>query len=447
MTTADATDEQRVRAWTEALLGARVVRCERQPRWRPAWFMTAERSGETLDLYFRGDRGLQSGGAYALEHEMRCLQVLAEAGIPVPRIHGFCEAPRGILMERVPGRSDLSTATTQSERDAVQDDYMSILARIHALDVAPFEAAGLRRPGGGDEIALADLPVWEKGFRRAKTRPEPLLEFGLRWLHRHVPRGSGRLSFVCSDSGQFVFEDGRVTAVLDLELAHLGDPAEDLAGLRTRDLSEPLGDLRRAVATYERVTGQRVERRLVDYHTVRFALVTPLAIASTVARPPARTDLIQYLCWYHVYGRVALEVIAHVQGISLAPPALPDETVTRYGVAHDALVAALRPTPAEGDFAAYRAETALRLAEYLRRADRLGPALEADEIAELAGLLGRRPRDWQEADAALETLVLDAGPDRDPDLVRALYRRTLRQEHLLAPVMRELAGARIQMLD
>lgn len=440
-------DEERVRSYVETTLGARVVHCERQPRWRPAWFLDAERAGETLRLYFRGDRGISQGGAYELEHEMRCLQGLGRAGIPVPRVYGFCDEPRGILMERAAGRADLSTALDDTERHAVQDDYMRILARIHALDTAPFEAAGLSRPPPDAPLALSDFAIWERGFRKSKARPEPLLEFGIRWLHRNVPKGEGRVRFVCCDSGQFMFENGRVTALLDLELAHLGDPAEDLAGLRTRDLSEPLGDLRRAISTYEHVTGQPVDRRLVDYHTIRFALVTPMAIAPMVASPPPGVDLVQYLCWYHVYSRAPLEVIAHMQGIALEVPSLPEPEPTRHAAAHDALVRALRPAREADRFAAYQGDAALRIAEYLRRAERYGPALEADDRAEVADLIGRTPRDWRDADSALEALVGAVGPERDAELVRHFYRRTLRQEFLLAPVMRELADAQIQMLD
>lgn len=448
-------DERRVRDYVEATLGARVVHCERQPRWRPAWFLDAERDGETLRLYFRGDRGISQGGAYELEHEMRCLQVLGAAGIPVPAVFGFCDAPRGILMERSAGRADLSTARDEAERHAVQDDYMRILARIHALDTAPFEAAGLPRPAADSPLALSDFAIWERGFRKSKNRPEPVLEFGIRWLHRHVPESRGDVRFVCCDSGQFMFENGRVTALLDLELAHLGDPAEDLAGLRTRDLSEPLGDLRRAIATYEHVTGRPVDRRLVDYHTIRFALVTPMAIAPMVAAPPRGVDLVQYLCWYHVYSRAPLEVIAHMQGVTLEPPNLPEADTTRHSVAHDALVTALQPPPRHEHqpprdaerFAAYQTDAALRIAEYLRRAERFGAALEADDLAEVATLIGRTPRDWRDADLALEAWVEAADPERDADLIRYFHRRTLRQESLLAPVMRELADARIQMLD
>lgn len=452
----DDAAEQQVRAFVEQTLGARVTRCERQPRWRPAWFLVAERqnrggAAERLPLYFRGDRGMQDGGRYDIEHEWRCLRVLADAGILVPRLYGFCESPRGILMARAPGRADLSTAVNELERERVQDDYIRILADIHALDIGPFEAVGLERPQGGAAMSLADFPTWERGYRKAKalpeSRPEPLLEFGIGWLHRNVPESTAKVTFVCSDSGQFMFDNGRVTAVLDLELAHLGDPAEDLAGLRTRDLSEPLGDLRRATATYARITGSPVDVRLVDYHTVRFSLVTPLAIAALVANPAKGVDLVQYLCWYWVYSRAAIEVIAHMQGTALATPALPRACPTRFSPAHSALAATLQSRRDTDEFSAYQTDATGRIAEYLRRVDLYGAALEAADLDEATALLGERPADWLEADRALEALVAEAGPEHDAELVRFFHRRAVRQEFLLAPVMRELEGASIQMLD
>lgn len=443
MSAATKRDEERVRSWIEREVGGHVTQLERQPRWRPAWFVELERAGgERLSLYFRGDRGIGSGGAYPLEHEYRVLQVLEAQGIPVPHVYGFCDAPRGIVMERSPGRSDLGTADSEAEQASVQADYMRILARLHDLDLEPFLEIGLSPPPSAEQFALSDLSIWERGFRGAKSRPEPLIEFGLRWLHRNVPEPSGRTSFVCADSGQFVFEDGRVTALLDLELSHLGDPAEDLGGLRGRDMSEPLGDLRRAIETYESVAGWSVDRRLIDFHTVRFTLVTPLATAALVANPIPGHDLVQYLCWYHVFGRAPLEVIAHMSGTPLEAPELPDPNPTRHSPAHDLLVDLLEPGDDD-----YESGPAHRLSEYLRRADLYGPALEADDCAEVTQLTGKQAASWQEADRLLEEAILAAGPERDAEFVRHLYRRSLRQEALLAPVMRELTDVTVQLLD
>lgn len=416
--------------WIERSLGGRVVEAARQPRWRPAWFFDLERDGETLPLYFRGERGETDHGVYALEHEMRVLQVLEQQGIPVPHVHGMCPEPRGIVMDRAPGRANLRAAATEAERVAVLDDYVEILARIHAIDPAAFEAVGLKRPASRQETALLDFDVWEQSYRRSKRRPEPAIEFLIRWVRENVPADRERVSLVCCDAGQFLYEAGRVTAVLDLELACLGDPLADLGGMRGRDLSEPLGDLSRAVARYEALTGAPVDRLALDFHTVRFALVTPLATAHLVAAPPPGIDHVQYLAWYLVWTRTPLEVIGDQLGLGLAPPAADDW--------------------AEGgalqSFDAYEADRAARTRCYEERLAELGPALLAEDLADAATLLGFQPRDRAHADPALEALVASAGSDREAELVGYFQRRMLREERILAPLMRELRGARIQRI-
>jgi hypothetical protein len=98
-------------------------------------------------------------------------------------------------------------------------------------------------------------------------------------------------------------------------------------------------------------------------------------------------------------------------------------------------------------FAAYQLDAAARVAEVLRRVDRMGPAIEAADLDDVSALLGTRPHSWQQADAALEELVAVADPDLDVELVGTFHRRLLRQEALVDPVLRELRGARIQPLD
>jgi len=438
---------QRAFRWVEDLLGGRIVRRERQARWRPAWLLDLERDGRSLPLYFRGDRGRTDHGVYPLEHELRVLRVLEAQGIPVPHVYGLCPDPRGILLERCPGRANLATAESPAEREAVLDHYIELLARMHRIDPAAFEAVGLARPRTPEALGLGDFDAWERSYRRTKRRPEPLIEFVIRWLRRNAPRDRERVTFLTVDSGQFLFEGGRVTAVLDLELACLGDPLADLAGLRCRDLSEPLGDLPRALRRYAELTGEEIDCRAVDYHTARFGICTPMVVAHLVADPPPDLDLAQYLSWYLVYSRAPLEAIAHGMALALEPIALPEPEPTRHAPAHGALEALLSGAAPCGGFEAWRAGAALRLAQYLRRADRLGPALDALDRDEAARLLRRRPPSAEETDARLEELVLEAGPERDADLVRYFHRRVQRQEALLGPALRELEGALLQPID
>ncbi len=46
---------QRAFAWVEKTTGGKLVRAERQARWRPAWFLDVEKDGQILPLYWRGD--------------------------------------------------------------------------------------------------------------------------------------------------------------------------------------------------------------------------------------------------------------------------------------------------------------------------------------------------------------------------------------------------------
>jgi len=267
------------------------------------------------------------------------------------------------------------------------------------------------------------------------------------WLKRSVPEGRSRVSFLAADAGQFLFEAGKVTALLDFELACLGDPAADLAALRARDLSEPLGDIPAAYARYFELSGDTIPASVIDYHTVRFNLYTPMAVAPLVANPMPGLDLIQYLGWYWVYSLSPLEVMAHGMGLEVGTPAFPDAAATRQSTAHDALVERLGQAASGEGFAAYEMGASLRMAEYLRRAERYGPALEAEDLAEASALLDRQVEDWSEADRLLEAFVEEAGPERDAELVRFFCRRARRQVWLLDPVLRELEGCKIQLLD
>src|SRR5947209_521673 len=175
--------------WLTANVGT-VVHIEQQPRWRPVWFADVEREGEVLELCVRGDRH-DFPGIFPLEHEMLCQRLLHEHGIPVPAVPGWIDEPRAFVTDRIAGRPHFEDG---DDRDAVVDDYLGILARLHALDVAPFEASGVRRNG---------MQAYIDHYRPTKQRPEPFLEFCLGWLDRHPLDHVGRESMVVWDSGQF----------------------------------------------------------------------------------------------------------------------------------------------------------------------------------------------------------------------------------------------------
>ena len=94
----------------------------------------------------------------------------------------------------------------------------------------------------------------------------------------------------------------------------------------------------------------------------------------------------------------------------------------------------------------YEQDVPLRMARYLREVDRIGAELDAADLDEAAAILGKRPSDPESAEAALERVVLEAGPDRDVELLTFFLRRSRRAECLLAHSLRRLQRSTLQPL-
>jgi aminoglycoside phosphotransferase (APT) family kinase protein len=444
----DETPEARLTAWIQRELDAKVTSLVRQERWRPAWYVEARTSaGEDLSLYVRGHRlGKSTVGDFETEYEI--LRLLHAEGIPVPKIYGLCPDPRGIVMDRAEGRADLSTAASDADRKAVMSQYMEALARIHAIDPKKFEAIGMPWPAGPREAALGLFNPYEAMYRQTKRRPEPVLEFLIRWVRRNTPLHRTQVSFLVSDVAQFMFDKDRLTAILDVELAYLGDRLQDLAALQYRDTSEPLGDIAAALRHYEAITGEPIDGDAFDYHAIAFGCVTPISMTHNVTQAQPTHSVLQYLEWWIAFCRVPLELIAARTGVDLPPPEQLIPEATPYDALADSLVGAIKALPAEETFATYQRDGTADLAAFLARAARYGPAIYRKDKAEIEELLGRRFDDLQAADAAFENFINAAAPDQDARLLPVLYRRVSRHFELFRPFLTRVSvGNRLKLFS
>ena len=216
--------------------------------------------------------------------------------------------------------------------------------------------------------------------------------------------------------------------------------------MRGRDLAEPLGPLAPAFEHYFEKTGARIPKEVIDYHTVRFNLATPTTCAPFVIEPPAAADYIQYLAWYWVWSRACVEVMADAMGIALPTPAIPEPVASPFSPAHDWLVDKLAEVRgASDDFVKYEIDTTWRTAVYLQRVESIWPALEAEENAEIDGLLGRVTSP-ENREADFEAFVLEKGAANEEALLQFFQKRCLRHEALFEPVARELQGKKTQLL-
>lgn len=112
----------------------------------------------------------------------------------------------------------------------VGEQMFTILGHIHARDPAAFDTAA--PPPTPVACWRQRLDHWADAVRADALGPEPIFWAGVRWLERNPPPPPARVAIVHGDyrSGNFLVDDaGRIGAIVDWEMAHLGDPLEDLA--------------------------------------------------------------------------------------------------------------------------------------------------------------------------------------------------------------------------
>ena len=422
----------KVREWLDVHLG-RVEWIRRQPRWRPVWFADVEGADGPLELCVRGDR-VDMPLIFPLDHEMRLQDLMVRHGIPAARVHGWIDDPLAYVMDRVPGRNDF-TGSSEAERVAVVVDYVQILARLHALEIGPFVEGGIMRAATPEASGTFGMSRYERVFRSVKRRPDPFVEFSLAWLRRNPPQSQGRESVIVWDSGQFHHRGGRVQAVLDVEIGHIGDPMMDLAAWRMRDTVIGFGAFRDLYARYEELTGAPVDLPALQRHHFGFALTNQLAFGAAVRDPDPGSDLMTNLQWCCETNLFATEALAEILQIELPAVEMPDPVWSRGDVALGHLVSNLRGVDTTDEYLTYKLRTMFRLARHVARTAEIGDAVSAGDLDDLQGLLGSRPASWLEGEADLERFVLaHADTSRyDAALTELFHKRNLRAQMLLGP--------------
>lgn len=421
--------------WFRTARGEAVVALERQTRWRPVWFVTVKNpgagNGQPREFVVRGDR-TDMPLIFPLRHEMAFQAVLHDHDIPVPEVLGWIDQLPAYVMERVRGQEHFPN-TSDADRAAAVDDYLSILARIHALPIAPFVEAGIHRADDPMDAGTTGLARYEKHYRSLKVGPDPLLEFFLGWLKRNPLDTKGREAPIVWDSGQFHHEDGRIVAVLDLELGHIGDPMMDLAAWRMRDTIVGYGDMAHLYSRYEEHSGKPVDLRAIRWHHLAFTLSNQLAFSHALRDPSPSSDLMTNLQWCGETNLFATEALGAQLGVSLPTVDMPTAQTSAATAGHMQMVRALRTIRVDDRFAQHELRTLFRLARHLQRRDEIGDELAAADLDDLEALLGVRPTTGAEGEAALEQFVINDAGRHDEELVRLFHARNLRAHMLLGP--------------
>ena len=251
-------------------------------------------SQETYRLVIKtasGERRLAmrraAGGEYVevtpehpgLDVEALLMKSAHEVGVPEPEVlHVLTredDLGDGFIMEWLEGEAlgarIVRSPEFENVRPALAYECGRVLAQIHSIDL---DRTGLREK-------LWEIPpsefveqTWEK-YRLLET-PHPMIDYAARWVMEHLPENH-TTALVHNDfrNGNFILSPQGIVAVLDWELAHIGDPMRDLGWICTNSwrfgADAPVGgfgeyeDLFRG---YEEVSGRRVDPDHVKFWEV-----------------------------------------------------------------------------------------------------------------------------------------------------------------------------------
>jgi aminoglycoside phosphotransferase (APT) family kinase protein len=354
--------------------------------------------GGTRPLILQMDRGPSQKGRVRMEGAL--LRAAAAAGVPVPAVVAVGDGDElgssWLVVERLDGetipRRILRDEEWAAARAALTGQAGGALAAIHSIDPTTIEGLPQADPLG-DPLPFLD----------ALGEVRPALELGVRWLAAHRP-ASGPPVTVHGDFrfGNFLVGQDGLRGVLDWELAHTGDPAEDIGWLcapawRFGGSGEVggFGKLPELLASYRAAGGDAVTPERVHwwqvYATIKWATICALqasAHLSGVTRSVELAAIGRRVCEseWDLFTLLGTPPPAH------AGPDAADGPTPPFG----------RPTAAElveavrehvddvmersGGSARFEARVARNALGIVERELRSGPALAAAHAARLADL-------------------------------------------------------------
>ena len=258
---------------------------------RQVWAVDVALGDRTLPLVLRINPTAGAPGSPMAEQgsgfdgEFALLAAMQGCGAPVPAVYWACR-DRELLggpfyfMDRIDGetipRRILREPELADARARLPEQLGRALARIHSADLAAESLAWLPQPPPGQGSLQSQLASVKTGLE-LHPEPLPVLELAYRWLEQGAPGDRDR-TLVHGDfrMGNIVVGPEGLRAVLDWELAHVGDPHEDLAWMCTKTwrfgaADRPVGGVGQRepfYAAYEAESGRKLDRDALRYWEV-----------------------------------------------------------------------------------------------------------------------------------------------------------------------------------
>lgn len=244
---------------------------------------TPSRGVEDLIIKKAQGKGLVSLDCMLIPNEFHVLRAVKSAGLQVPEALWLATDFPGAggdfyIMRKSPGKASAGLLSTDSHiPKSVLLGIAEAMARLHTTPMAMIDEFVQHRSPELKQFTAAQavahrLEEWRQAWLGFERLPSPMETYLFSWMKAHIPENSAPASLIHGDltPHNCLWDGVNLTAVLDWEGAHLGDPAEDLA--YTKPSVETRMDWNEFLDHYVAHGGPRFAEQTIEYHILSLNL-------------------------------------------------------------------------------------------------------------------------------------------------------------------------------
>lgn len=395
------------RAWVEEVTGGTITSAVAMGGGgRPGYGIDVDTGGETLHLYLQHGRTRQQGAFMPVQREAEVLRALEPLGIPVVHVWAVDAESGRCLVDRAEGVTWFHPPADPDEQASVARDFVQHLATWHAAGAAALDLPSFEPIGTTTEHQRDQLDGIRRAFEEADAdQPiDALAHLELELLEKRLPETDVAPVLCQGDTGpgNLMYDNGRVTAIVDWELAHVGDPMDDLAWLSWRTTQHSFPDFPERLREYQRASGITVDADRIRYYRVNAIArlgpwfgIPPMTgsggpISGVQAGNERSADGSAFIMSM-LHRRMVLTALADLAGMALPPRVIDVEDEARpHNAMYDGLLGNLASIVPRIDDrgAATVVKGVARHLKYLKEIDRYGSRFEAEELDDIRALVG-----------------------------------------------------------
>lgn len=224
--------------------------------------------------------------------EYTVYRALVGQDVPVPAVHFLELDPQWLdrpffIMDMAPGKPGHFWASSdpyEGKSEEVARHFWRHLGTLAALDHRTLDLQNLRNGEAKEGFRSRELDHWEAILDAGEFAVEPIVRGAIRWLRHNPPPEAAKPAIVHGDyrAGNFLFTpDGSISAILDWEMCHIGDPLEDIAwAINPMWAITRHFPLEEGLAIWERASGMAIDRTALEWWRL-FAAVKACGIWTT----------------------------------------------------------------------------------------------------------------------------------------------------------------------